>query len=419
MPRPFSSTSSPINWSVHAQSTWIAQGYPAFRSAYTGPQSLFPGGEIRETGSASAFFGLGLWNGAALYFDPEFFQGFGLSDTRGVAGFPDGEAQRSGFLYPHYNTSRLYVQQVFGLGGEQDSLDDDEGRIAQKVDVSRFTLTIGKMSVPDFFDNNRYAHESREDFMNWSIMEAGAFDYAADQVDFTWGIVGELNQKTWAIRGGYFLAPTQQESNQFDMHLFSRGQYIIEGEERHTFLSQPGKIRIAAWVSSVFAGSFAETLADPALSLDISATRRTRIEYGFYANLEQALTGDLGAFARLSWRSGQTEVMSFADIDRSVSFGGSIKGTSWGRPNDRIGVGVAINGLSKEYRAFLAAGGMGDLIGDGALNYREEKIIEAFYTYHLAKGSTFTLDYQFIADPAYNADRGPVSIFSGRYHWEY
>jgi len=408
-----------INWSIHGQTTWIAQGYPPFAAAYSGAQSLFPGGEVRDTVSATGFIGLGLWNGAALYYDPELLQGLGLSGLHGVAGFPNGEAQKANVLYPRYNTSRLYYQQVFGFGGEQESIEDEPNQIAQKVDVSRLTFTIGKMSVPDFFDDNAYAHESRSDFMNYAIVDSGAFDYAADQVDYTWGMVGELNQKTWAVRGGYFLVPTVQEGNNFDTAFFRRGQYLAEGEDRYSLFSQPGKIRIGAWLTSAFAGSFAATLANPALNLDIAATRRTQIEYGFYANLEQAVTGDFGVFLRLSWRNGQTEIMSFADIDRSLSWGGVLKGTSWGRPGDQIGVASVINGLSGKYRAFLAAGGLGDIIGDGALNCREEKILETYYAYRLDKRSTFTFDYQFIADPAYNADRGPVHIFAGRFHSQF
>jgi high affinity Mn2+ porin len=406
-----------INWSIHGQTTWIGQGYPGFAAAYTGAQSLFPGGEVRNTVSGTGFIGLDLWNGAALHYNPELLQGLGLSGLHGVAGFPNGEAQKATILYPHYNTSRLYFQQVFGFGGEEETIDDEPNQIAQKVDVSRFTFTIGKMSVPDFFDDNAYAHESRTDFMNYAIIDSGAFDYAADQFDYTWGIAGELNQKTWAVRGGYFLVPTVQEGNDYDTNFFRRGQYIIEAEDRYSLFSQPGKIRIGAWLSSAFAGSFAAALAQPGINID--ATRQGRIEYGFYANLEQALSSDFGLFARLSWRNGQTEIMSFTDIDRSLSLGAVLKGTSWGRPDDQVGVAGAINGLSAEYRAFLAAGGLGDIIGDGALNYREEKILETYYAYRLDRWSTFTVDYQFVADPAYNADRGPVHIFTGRFHSQF
>jgi high affinity Mn2+ porin len=407
------------NWNVHGQTTWIAQGYPAFHAPYSGQQSLTPNGEVRETVSATGFVGFGLWDGAALYYDPELIQGLGLSGTKGLGGFSNGEAQKAGFLYPRYNTARLYFQQVFGLGGGQEKIEDGPNQIAGKVDVSRFTVTVGKMAVTDFFDSNSYAHDPRGDFMNWTIYEAGAFDYAANRVGYDWGAVGELNQKTWAVRGGYFLVPTVPNGDDFDTAFFRRGQYLVELEERYSLFSQPGKLRLGSWVTSAFAGSFAATLADPALDLDISQTRRTRIEYGFYANLEQAVTDDVGVFARASWRNGQSEVIAFTDADRSYSAGGVLKGTAWGRPDDKVGMAGVINGLSGEYRAFLAAGGLGINIGDGRLNYTEEKILEAYYAYGIDKRSTFTVDYQFVADPAYNADRGPVSIFSGRYHAEF
>jgi high affinity Mn2+ porin len=166
-------------------------------------------------------------------------------------------------------------------------------------------------------------------------------------------------------------------------------------------------------------GSFRETLNNPALNLDITQTRRGRLKYGYVLNLEQAVTDDLGLFGRWSWNDGRFETLAFTDIHRSLSGGLSIKGTKWGRANDVIGIGGAVNGISQDYRDFLAAGGLGVLVGDGALNYRRERILEAYYAYALTKAITLTGDYQFISNPAYNADRGPVHIFSGRLHGEF
>jgi len=148
-------------------------------------------------------------------------------------------------------------------------------------------------------------------------------------------------------------------------------------------------------------------------------TRAQRSKYGFYVNLEQAVTRDIGVFARASWNDGENEILSFTDVDRSVSGGVSIKGSRWGRSDDTVGLGAAINGLSGPHRAFLAAGGLGLLIGDGRLNYREEKLLEAYYAYKIDKSTTLTFDYQFFVDPAYNADRGPVSVFAARLHAEF
>jgi high affinity Mn2+ porin len=212
-----------------------------------------------------------------------------------------------------------------------------------------------------------------------------------------------------------------------DTRIGRRGQYVGEFEDRYELFSQPGKWRVTGWFSEAFTGSFSETLDDPYLnpltapadSPGIAATRRTRTEFGFVANLEQAITDDLGLFSRLSWRNGQTEIMSFTDIDRSASIGVQVKGTSWQRPDDKVGVAFAVNGLSNSYRAFLAAGGLGLDIGDGQLSYQTEKVLEAYYAYSLTTWATLSLDYQFIADPAYNADRGPVNIGSIRLHVEF
>jgi high affinity Mn2+ porin len=184
-------------------------------------------------------------------------------------------------------------------------------------------------------------------------------------------------------------------------------------------LSHPGKLRLIGWVNSAYSGSYAETLANPDLNLDITQTRQRRIKYGAVANIEQSLSDELGLFSRLSWNNGKTEIMAFTDIDASASFGGVLKGNSWGRPDDRIGVAGAVNGLSADHRAFIAAGGTGILIGDGALNYRREKVLESYYSVALQKKTTLTIDYQLITNPAYNADRGPVSIFSARLHSEF
>jgi high affinity Mn2+ porin len=193
----------------------------------------------------------------------------------------------------------------------------------------------------------------------------------------------------------------------------------MELEERWKLFGRPGKLHIIPWINSVFAGSYRETLDDPALNLDIAQTRKSRIKYGYAISFEQEVADNIGVFGRWSWNDGHNEIMAFTDIDRSLSGGVSIKGAAWGRKNDTIGIGGAINGLSPDHRDFLAAGGLGPLIGDGALNYRTEQILESYYSYALLDTTWLTLDYQFINNPAYNADRGPVSIFSARLHAEF
>jgi high affinity Mn2+ porin len=406
-------------WEIHGQTTYLPQGYPAFRALYTGPNSLTPAAQAQATWSNSLFLNARLWEGGEVYFNPELLQGFGLNDTVGVAGFPSGEAQKSNFPFPHYNTSRLYLRQTFGFGGEQEELASGPSQLASKVDVSRLTLQAGKFSVGDIFDGNAYAKDTRKDFMNWSMWAPGAFDYAADKLGLTYGATAELNQKQWALRAGYFLMDAVSNSNNFDTKVFQRGGYVVELETRYSLFSQPGKLRTIVWLNSANSGSYRDTLNNPALNLDISQTRMGRIKYGYVINLEQAVTDDIGLFGRWSWNDGKTEIMAFTDIDASLSIGTSIKGTKWGRPDDVIGLGGAINALSRDHRDFLAAGGLGPLIGDGALNYRRERILETYYAFALNKQLTLTADYQLITNPAYNADRGPVHVFSGRFHGEF
>jgi high affinity Mn2+ porin len=406
-------------WEVHAQMTYLPQGFLPIRALYSGPNSLPAAGQDRATWSTSAFIGMRLWDGGEFYFTPELFQGFGLGGTTGLGGFSNGEAQKSNFPYPRLTPTRAFLRETFGFGGEQEMLDGGPQQLSGKADISRLTVQVGKFAVVDVFDGNAYAKDPRKDFMNWSIWGPGAFDYAADKVGLTYGATAELNQKNWAFRAGYFLMDAESNSNDMDMHLFSRGEYVAELEGRYSLFSQPGKVRLLGFLNSVFSGSYIETLNDPALNMDISQTRESRIKYGYGLNFEQAVSDDIGLFGRWNWNDGHNEIMAFTDIDRSLSFGTSIKGTAWGRKDDTLGLGAAFNGLSQDHRAFLAAGGLGVLVGDGALNYGTEKILETYYACSLVKGTTVTFDYQYVTNPAFNRDRGPASILSGRFHVEF
>ncbi len=412
---------APGSWNVHGQFTAIEQGYPAFHSPYEGANSLTGASQASNTESATAFIGYRPWDGTEIYVNPEITQGMGLSATHGIAAFPSFEAQKASFPVPRIDMARVYVQQTFGLGGEQETIEDGPNQIAGTKDISRITFTAGKLSVTDFFDNNAFAHDGRTQFFNWNIDCCGAYDWTMDQISYTWGAMAELNQKFWAFRAGYFLVPIVSNSDDFDTH-FPDGEYIAELELRYSLVSQPGKLRFMAWANRANMGSYAAALAEPITTPtypDITLVRQVRTNYGFNANLEQAITADLGVFARASWSPGLDEIIGWTDCDESVSAGTVLKGTFWGRPNDRIGVAGVIDGLSPEAQAYFAAGGLGILIGDGALNYRPEKILETYYSYSLNSWSALTFDYQFVVDPAYNADRGPVHIFAGRYHAEF
>ena len=410
------------DWNVHGQTTVIAQGYPRFRSPYQGTNSLPGGGQARETWTVDAFLGWRLWEGGEFYLNPELAQGFGIGTTLGLAGFSNGEAQKGGGDVPKFRPQRYFFRQTFGLGGEREDVADGPNQLAGKRDVDRITVTVGRFAVGDYFDGNSYAKDPRVDFMNWAMWSSAAYDFPADLPGFTRGAVIELNRKDWALRAGLFQVPSAPNS---DVLTFKTGGAVIELEERYSIMEQPGKLRLGAFANRGSTGNFQETLAAVAVdpTLDINAAmvsmRRNRTKYGFYVNAEQQVAKDVGFFARVSWADGQNEILSFADIDRSVSGGVSVKGSYWGRANDTVGLGGAVNGLTSSHRDFLAAGGLGLLIGDSRLNYRQEKILETYYAYGVSKATTLTFNYQRIANPAYNADRGPVSIFSGRIHSEF
>jgi high affinity Mn2+ porin len=409
------------SWNIHGQVTYVEQAYPAFHSPYAGPNSLAGASQAQNTESATAFIGLRPWDGTDIYVNPEITQGRGLSDTLGVAGFPNTEAQKASFPMPRFNLARVYLRQTFELGGEKETVADGPNQIAASEDISRITLIAGKLAVTDFFDNNAYAHDGRTQFFNWQLYCCGSYDWTMDQISYTWGALAELNQKFWAFRVGYFLVPAVSNSDNFDTHL-PDGEYIGELELRYSLFSQPGKLRLMGWANQANMGSYAAALAEPITTPnypDITLVRQVRTNYGFAANLEQAINDILGVFARASWSPGLDEIIGWTDCDESLSAGAVLKGISWGRPNDKIGIAGVLDGLSPEARAYFAAGGLGILIGDGALNYQQEKILETYYSYSIDKWSTFSLDYQFVADPAYNADRGPVSIFAARYHAEF
>jgi high affinity Mn2+ porin len=409
-------------WSVHAQTTFLPQGYPAIRSPYAGPDSLPGGGQLQSTWTTTAFLGARLWDGGEAYLNPELAQGFGINGTLGLAGFPNGEAQKAGAPFPRLRAQRYFFKQTFGLGGEQEEVPDALNQLAGKRDIDRITLVVGRFAVGDYFDNNAYAHDPRADFMNWAMWEAAAYDFPADLPGYTRGAMVELNRKDWAVRGAVVEVPSRPNS---DILTFRSGGVVVEFEERHSIFDQPGKLRLGAFGNQGVTGNYRQALqiaaTDPTQDINdvMAGIRHVNPKYGFYANLEQQIVKDVGLFARASWNDGQNEILSFTDIDRSLSGGLSVKGSFWGRPNDTVGIGGAINGLSAAHRDFLAAGGVGLLIGDGQLNYRPEQIFEAYYAWKLNNWTTLTFDYQFIANPAYNADRGPVSLFSGRLHAEF
>ncbi|MDE2565684.1 MAG: carbohydrate porin, partial [Burkholderiales bacterium] len=366
--------------------------------------------------------GLRLWPGAALYVDPEVDQGYGLSNTLGVAGFPSGEAYKVGRWRPYVRTQRLFLRQVYALGPATGRVEPGPNALAGLQADDRLTLTVGKFSVVDIFDTNAYAHDPRADFMNWAVIDAGAFDYAADSWGYTLGAALEWTRGDWTLRGGAFALSQQPNAETLDRG-FGQRSWVLEAEHRHALRGRPGAVRLLAWVDRGRIGRYDAALALAAgtgAAPDTAQVRRPATKSGWAVNIEQALAEGLGFFARLSANDGRHEAYDFTEIDRAVSAGLVLQGAHWHRPDDTVGLALAVDALAADARAYFAAGGLGILIGDGQLpHYGPERIAEAYYAAHIATGLTLSADFQHIEHPAYNRDRGPVRVLGLRLHAEF
>jgi high affinity Mn2+ porin len=405
---------------VHGQLTYTEQESGAFSSPYRGPNSLSPI-QGRQTLDATLYLGRRLGPDAEIWINPEIDQGFGLDNTLGAAGFPSGEAYKVGRRRPYFRLQRLFVRDTIGLGGEEERVGDVINQFASRRQADRLVITIGKMSVGDIFDVNQYAHDPRNDFLNWSIIDAGPFDYAADAWGYTVGAAVEWYRADWKVRGGFYDLSTVPNSEHLQPG-FHQFQWITELEHRHQLRDMPGKLAMTVYQSHAEMALLRDAVAAAAESnsADLATVRHYRTRSGVSLNIEQGLTNDVGAFARLGAGSGNVEAYEFTDIDRSAVVGLSAKGSSWHRNADTIGIAYAHNKISADRQRFLAAGGLGILIGDGRLpNSAPEQIMETYYNWAPVTGVTLTFDYQRIAHPAYNRDRGPAPVFAVRAHLQF
>lgn len=409
-------------WAVHGQMTFVDQGHAAFRSPYSGANSLSAGAFGRETFDVTLYAGFRPWAGGEVWINPEIDQGFGLNNTLGVAGFPSGEAYKVGKTSPYPKLPRLFLRQTIDLGGERQKVDPDLNQLGGAQSADRLVLTIGKFGVVDVFDTNQYAHDPRHDFLNWAIVDAGSFDYAANAWGYTYGAAAEWYRGRWTVRAGAFDLSTVPNNVKLDPS-FTQFALIGELEERHQIAGQPGKLKLTAFENRGRMGRFddairlAQATGQPA---DIAAVRAYRNRTGVSFSLEQQLGPDLGLFIRGGLSDGRIESYDFTDIDRTFAAGLSMKGRRWGRPDDTAAIAGVSNGISRVHQQFFNAGGMGILVGDGRLPHPgDEQILEAYYDWAAASAFHVTLDYQFVDNPAYNRDRGSVSIGAVRLHAQF
>jgi len=408
-------------WNAHVQATYVWQAKPAFAAPYSGPASLAPWRETGYSFSATAAFGVRPWTGAELYVDPEVVQGKPMSGLHGLGGMANGEQQKSSGASPTFYRARLFLRQTWNLGGELQGVTSDMNQLAGSVAARRLVLTAGNLAVSDLFDNNGQAHDARSQFLNWALLAHGAWDFAADARGYTWGAALEYDDGDWAVRAGRFMMPRASNGLALDPRLFRHHGDQVELEHRHAWLGQPGTVRLLAFHDRVRMGGFRDALAAaaPGDVPDVGPVRRERGKTGFGLSLDQALGANAALFARASRNDGASETYAFAEIERSVSIGATLQGAPWGRAGDTLGVALVQNGLSQAHRDYLAAGGVGAFIGDGALDYRPEHIAEAYYRIGMGAHAALSLDWQHVADPAYNAARGPVDLFGLRLHGQY
>ncbi len=407
------------SWNLHGQVTVIDQGHGGFRAAYTGPNSLLPKRESDTSTTATLFLTIRAWRGAELVLVPEVAGGRGISGVTGVAGFPNGDIVRVSTPERKLYAARAFLRQTWGLGSEVEKVDGGPMQLAGERALSRLTLTAGKFAATDLFDDNAYSHDARTQFMNWSLMDGASWDYPADTRGYSWGLVLELNQPRWAVRVGSFMVPLEANGLALDHHVLQDRGDVAELELRHRFAGRTGKLRLLAYQNHARMGTYALALMDAGPQPpDVTATRRPgTLKYGFGVNVEQQLGDGIGGFARWGWDDGRTESWAFTEVDRTLSAGLQADGSLWGRSNDTAGVAWVSNGLARDHRDYLAAGGLGFIIGDGALDYGREGIAEGYYNLFVGNGITVAADFQRVTNPAYNRDRGPVSVVGVRLHW--
>ena len=413
---------------ARAQLTYNWQKHPTFAAPYSGPNSIIPAAEKMYTLTATAFLGLRPWAGGELYLNPEMAQGVPFSGNLvGLGGFTNGEITRAAGTNPVVYRQRLFLRQTWNNGGGSEKVEADLNQLAGAVDKNRFVLTVGNFSTLDVFDPNSYAKDPRTQFMNWSNWTYAAYDYAADSRGFGWGFAAEWYRDDWVLRAGRMSGPQQPNGLPVDLALGRHYGDQVEIEHAHTLGRQPGKIRLLLWRNRAVTASFKDALdwlnAHPGQYSDPTALVQTRngekIKYGLGINLEQAINDNAGFFLRAMKADGRTETYAFTEVDGSLSTGLAVKGTSWNRANDTLGLSFARNTISEDRRRFLEAGGTSFFIGDGALRYRPEAIFEGYYSLKASKATALTADYQRVNNPAFNADRGPINVYALRLHAEF
>jgi high affinity Mn2+ porin len=260
--------------------------------------------------------------------------------------------------------------------------------------------------------------------MNWAVDNNGAYDYAADTRGYTYGFVVEYQGPYVEARFGEMLMPTVANGIDLDWDLAKDRAENLELEIKYSRRDDwAGTLRVLGFLNHAAMGSYAEAIADAQAAgtiPDITLSRQKgRLKGGFGLNEIQELGPLVRAFARIGWSDGRNESFAYTEIDNTFEIGGDLRGIPWRRPDDRLGLAFVSNGLASQHAEYLRRGGLGFLLGDGNLDYARETIVEHYYNFHIWRGAFVAEDVQFIANPGFNAARGPVWVFSLRGHLEF
>jgi hypothetical protein len=403
-------------WWLSAQVNSILQAQPGFHSPYQGENSFVPDDHAQISYVATIFAGYEVTSTTTIYITGESAGGGGLSSALGLAGFTNLDVVRNPSLGAAPYVGRAFVDQIIPLGESEDAVRSPL-RIYHRVPAHRLEIRAGKVSTVDFFDVNAVGSDSHFQFMNWTVDNNGAYDYAADTRGYTLGGTIEYDAPRFGVRYGLFLMPTVANGLDYDTDLGNARGEQVEVEARECIAGHPGIVRALAYWNHANMGSYAEANAVARQGIvdtpDITSTRVPgRLKYGFGLDAEQDF-GAIRVFGRLGWNDGKTESFAYTEVDSTVLLGADMQ--AW---RGKIGLAGVSNGISRDHREYLQLGGKGFLLGDGTLHYGRETIVESYYTLGAYRGVFPAVDLQLIAHPGYNTDRGPVAVGSVRLHVE-
>ncbi|HEV2213865.1 MAG TPA: carbohydrate porin [Terracidiphilus sp.] len=416
-------------WWISGQANIIFQGRLPFHSPYQGPNSFRNSAEYKTSLLGTLYLAVqprrSTRDATDLILDVESSGGRGLSQALGLAGFTNVDVVRNPNLGSTPYLARYQIHQVIGLTTQTTAQDPGPFALAARVPVRRLEFRVGKMTLPDFFDVNSIGSDSHLQFMNWTVVNNGAWDYAADTRGYTVGGMAEYDDRSWSLRYGLFAMPTVANGTDLDW-AFSRARaHNGEFELRRGVVPQRnGVTRLLFFANRAHMGSYREAVAAFLNGTDATPeiTKHEHfgaLKYGFGFNTEQEITGNLRAFARFGWNEGQHESYVYTEVDQTVAAGADYFGTRWHRPADKIGLAVVSNAIKRDHQNYLRLGGLGFLLGDGNLNYGRENIVESYYNLHAWRGLFYAVDVQHIQNPGYNRDRGPAWVGSVRTHIDF